>query len=70
MIFLYPFAAEVIERAAQFGLNHYQVAQNSQEYTPLSHFAWHPTFTDVEDREPHVLQVPDIPFGRPDTGST
>ncbi len=60
--FLYSFAAEVIERAAQFGLNHYQVAQNSQEYTPLSHFAWHPTFTDVEDREPHVLQVPDIPF--------
>ncbi|EAT16606.1 hypothetical protein HTZ97_09820 [Desulfuromonas acetoxidans] len=60
--FLYQFSPAVIERAAQFGLSHYQVAENSQEYAPLSRFAWHPTFTDVEDREPHVLQVPDIPF--------
>jgi len=60
--FLYPFASEVIERAAQCGLTHYRVEENSQEYAPLSHFAWHPTFSDAEDREPHVLQVPDIPF--------
>ena len=60
--FLYPFSDQVLERAASFGLSHHRVSENSHEYAPLSRFAWHPTFTDVEDREPHVLQVPDIPF--------
>ena len=60
--FLYTFTPQTIEKAAQLGLGHYTVHAGSEEFAPLSRFAWHPTYSDVEDREPHVLQVPDIPF--------
>jgi len=60
--FLYPFSDEVVKRAAEFGLGHYTVPSSSKDYAPLARFAWHPTFSNVEDRAPHVLQVPDIPF--------
>ncbi|PLY03343.1 MAG: hypothetical protein C0622_04595 [Desulfuromonas sp.] len=56
------FADNVLNQADQYGLHHYQVSSQADEYAPFNRFTWHPTYSDGHNDHPSVIQVPDIPF--------
>lgn len=58
----FDFTRETLVAAGKLGLQSFSVPSRYAEYAPLSRFAWNPTYSNVQNNQHSVLQVPDIPL--------
>jgi hypothetical protein len=58
----FDFTRETLVAASKLGLQSFSVPSRYTEYAPLSRFAWNPTYSNVQNNQHSVLQVPDIPL--------
>jgi hypothetical protein len=56
------FTRETLVAVDQLGLQKFSVPSRYDEYAPFSRFAWNPTYSNVQNNQNNVLQVPDIPL--------
>lgn len=66
--YLFEFSQETIKKAEALGLELYSVPSRREEYAPFLRFAWHPTYSDLQEDHKSVLRVPDhdLPADLPD----
>jgi len=64
----FTFSADTLSAAQQLGLTWEQVPSRQKDLAPLCAFAWHPTFTSLQDGHASVQRLPeiDLPQGTPE----